>query len=321
MRIMTDSTLPPRDAGTSNGHDDTPSPREVAPPLPAGWLSTYPWVTFVLPMIVFMLLGSFEPTPPQGFDPRDAESITELRTRLERAEALEATSEGWLPKFSYQDYPWIYSAKLALVVLTMIAVWPGYRTFPWKVHALSVLVGVVGVVLWIVLCHLRLEPQILGPLDRFLGSLIPGRDPTEVPSIGLLGMLGTGERSAYNPLVYLADQPALAWAFLAIRFIGLSLVVPVIEEFFLRGFLMRFVVHENWWQVPFGTATRAALVVGTAVPMLMHPGELLAALVWFSLVSWLMVRTKNIWDCVVAHGVTNFLLGVYVVMFDQWQLM
>src|SRR5690606_15911969 len=101
----------------------------------------------------------------------------------------------------------------------------------------------------------------------------------------------------------------------------LSLVVPVIEEFFLRGFLMRFVVHENWWQVPFGTATRAALVVGTAVPMLMHPGELLAALVWFSLVSWLMIRTQHIWDCVVAHGVTKFLLGVYVVPFDQWQLM
>jgi membrane protease YdiL (CAAX protease family) len=272
-------------------------------------------------MIVFMLLGSFEPTPPENFDPKNAENIAELRAQLERAEALEATSEGFLPRFSYQAYPWIYSAKIALVVLTMIAVWPGYRTFPWRFHASAVVVGVVGVVLWIVLCHLRLEPKILGPLDRFLGGLIPGRDPTAEPSIGLLGMLGTGERSAYNPLVYLADQPALAWAFLAVRFFGLAIVVPVIEEFFLRGFLMRFVVHEQWWQVPFGTATRAALVVGTAVPMLMHPGELLAAFVWFSLVSWLMVRTKNIWDCVVAHGVTNFLLGVYVVAFDQWQLM
>lgn len=272
-------------------------------------------------MIVFMLLGSLEPTPPENFNPKDAENLAELRAQLERAEALEATSEGLLPKFSYQDYPWIYSAKIAVVMLTMIAVWPGYRTFPWRVHISAVVVGVVGVVLWIVLCHLRLEPKILGPLDRLLGGLIPGRDPAAEPSIGLLGMLGTGERSAYNPLLYLADQPALAWTFLAIRFFGLAMVVPVIEEFFLRGFLMRFVVHEQWWQVPFGTATRAALVVGTGVPMLMHPGELLAAFVWFSLVSWLMVRTKNIWDCVVAHGVTNFLLGVYVVMFDQWQLM
>ena len=272
-------------------------------------------------MVVFMVLGTFEPTPPENFKPANAKSITELRANLERAEALEATSEELLPKFSYQQYPWVYSAKIALVVLTMIAVSPGYRTFPWRVSLLSVMVGIVGVVLWIVFCHLRLEPKIIGPVDRFLGSFIPGLEPDDTPSVGLMGMLGTGERSAYNPLVYLADQPAMAWLFLAIRFFGLAMVVPVIEEFFLRGFLMRFVVHDEWWQVPFGTATRSALLAGTAVPMLMHPGELLAAFVWFSLVSWLMVRTRNIWDCVVAHGVTNFLLGVYVVMFDQWQLM
>jgi membrane protease YdiL (CAAX protease family) len=298
--------------------------REVAPKLPVGWLSRYPWATFLLPMIAFMLLSTFEPTPPPNFKPGDAKHIAELRANLERAEALAATSEGWLPKFSYRAYPWIYTAKLVLVIVAMIAVLPGYRTFSWRVSFLSVVVGVVGVVLWIALCHLRLEPKIIGPLDRLLGSLlqwIPGLQTDETPSIGLMGMLGTGERSAYNSLLYMSDQPALAWLFLVIRFIGLALIVPVIEEFFLRGFLMRFVVHDQWWQVPFGTATRAALVVGTAVPMLMHPGELFAAFVWFSLVSWLMVRTRNIWDCVVAHGVTNFLLGVYVVMFNQWHLM
>ena len=102
---------------------------------------------------------------------------------------------------------------------------------------------------------------------------------------------------------------------------GLAVIVPVIEEFFLRGFLMRYVVHEQWWQVPFGSVNRLAVIAGTAVPMMMHPGELLAAFVWFSFVTLLMVRTRNIWDCVVAHGVTNLLLGVYVVWFDQWQLM
>ena len=72
--------------------------------------------------------------------------------------------------------------------------------------------------------------------------------------------------------------------------------------------------------MPFGQVTPLAVVVGTAVPMLMHPGELLAAFVWFSLVTWLMVRTKNIWDCVAAHAMTNLLLGIYVVTQHQWQL-
>jgi membrane protease YdiL (CAAX protease family) len=44
--------------------------------------------------------------------------------------------------------------------------------------------------------------------------------------------------------------------------------------------------------------------------------------VWFSLVTWLMVRTKNIWDCVAAHMITNLLLGLFVVIEGKhWHLM
>ena len=57
------------------------------------------------------------------------------------------------------------------------------------------------------------------------------------------------------------------------RFFGLVAVVPLIEEFFLRGFVMRFVVERDWWDVPFGKVNRLAIVLGTAVPMLMHPAN------------------------------------------------
>ncbi len=87
-----------------------------------------------------------------------------------------------------------------------------------------------------------------------------------------------GERSAFNPLAQLARSAAmLAYGFLAVRFFGLGIVVPMIEEFFLRGFLMRFVMDEHWWEVPFGKVNRLAVVVGTAVPVLMHPQEAVAA--------------------------------------------
>jgi uncharacterized protein len=84
---------------------------------------------------------------------------------------------------------------------------------------------------------------------------------------------------------------------------------------------MRLVVDQQWWEVPFGKVNRLAIVLGTLVPMMMHPGELLAACVWFSLVTWLMLRTRNIWDCVAAHAVTNLLLGIYVVTSGDWKLM
>lgn len=311
---MADSSANATDARSDN------EARAVA--LPPGWLSRFPWATFLLPMVVYMLLGSLEPTPPDTPPKTAAEQdlLGAPEEQLVEQPYYPPEQTGLLPKIPYQYYPWFYSAKIALTVLTMLVVWPGYRSFSWRVSGLSIVVGVVGVVLWIALCHLRLEVRIVGPVDRFLGGLLPWSD-AEIPSIGLMAILGTGERSAFNPLEQLADTPVWAYLFLVIRFTGLALIVPIIEEFFLRGFLMRYVMHANWWQVPFGQVNRAAVIVGTAVPMLMHPGELLAALVWFSMVTWLMVRTRNIWDCVVAHAVTNLLLGIYVVTTDNWQLM
>ena len=258
-------------------------------PLPtSALLAGHPWLTFLLPFIVYMVVGSFEPAPPKS------------PLVLPDGTSRPAVNQNWFG-LEYRQYPVVYTIKLALTIAAMVFVLPGYRQFPLGVSPLAIAVGVVGVVLWIGLCHLQLERKLLAPLglDRFLGL---------------------GERPAFNPLAELAETPLWAYTFLAIRFLGLALVVPIIEEFFLRGFIMRFAVREDWWTVPFGQVTPLAAVLGTAVPMLMHPAELLAALVWFSLVTWLMTRTKNIWDCASAHAVTNLLLGIYVVTQHQWQL-
>ncbi len=315
---MTDST--------SVSPSDSTSKLPTQAKLPAGWLSKWPWLTFLLPFIVFMVATSFEPKPPPSFDSaKNAADTGEIITSPAEGPSegffAENRGTGLLPAISYGYYPHVYTAKIALTLLAMLLVSPGYRTFPFRVSGLSVVVGVVGVVLWIILCQMRLEPKIIGPIDEFLGSFIPGLEEGDTPGVGLMSIIGSGERSSFNPLEEMAATPMWSYVFLAIRFIGLALVVPVIEEFFLRGFMMRYVVHEQWWQVPFGSVNRTAVIAGTVIPMLMHPGELLAAFVWFSMVTWLMVRTKNIWDCVVAHGVTNLLLGIYVVWFDQWQLM
>jgi len=245
-------------------------------------LHRHRWITFLLPMIVFMLAGSLEPT----------------------AETSGGAAVGLSIPYAY--YPWVYAAKICLTIAAMVFVLPGYREFPFRVSWLGVAVGLVGVVVWVGLCRLDLEHRFLVPL---------------LEPIGLDGLIAAGTRSAFNPLEQLAAHPIGAWGFLAVRFLGLAVVVAVIEEFFLRGFVMRFVVDAKWWEVPIGRVTTASVLVGTLLPMTMHPGELLAATVWFSMVTWLMVRTRNIWDCVAAHAVTNFLLGVYVVTTGEWHLM
>jgi hypothetical protein len=270
-------------------------------------LARHPWLPFVLPLAVYMLVGSLEPTPPKvtrvaGDEASSLKQETPSRQQESSGpQQVPATNSPSSFAISYEHYPILYTFKIALTIATMCFVAPGYRQFRFHLSPLAFVVGVVGVVLWIWLCSLHLESKLLGPLG--LGSIID-----------------MGERPAYNPLEQLADCSMCAYTFLAIRFLGLALIVPIIEEFFLRGFLMRFATNEKWWEVPFGTASTTALIVGTAVPMLMHPAELLAAAVWFSLVTWLMLRTRNIWDCVVAHAVTNLLLGIYVVTQHQWQL-
>jgi hypothetical protein len=207
----------------------------------------------------------------------------------------------WLPIAAGQ-YPLVYSIKMAAVAVAVALVWPVYRRFPFRVTPLGLLVGAVGGALWIGLCKLDWEERALAAL-------------------GLESWLSPGTRAAYNPLEALADNPAWLYGFLAIRFAGLALLVPIIEEFFLRGFLMRFATDADWVKVPFGTASTTAIIVGTAFPLLSHPlSEALAVLVWFSLVTWLMLRTRSIWDCIAAHAVTNLMLGIYVVATGHWEL-
>jgi CAAX prenyl protease-like protein len=250
----------------------------------SGWhrlVASYPSLPYVLPLAVFMVVGACEPTRSQ---PGLAGSWTDLF------------------RVDYKWYPVIYSLKLAF---TLLAAWwavPVYRTFPWRLSSWAVPVGVLGAFVWVGLCRLDLESQLFSAM------------PAEVAA-------DPGLRSAFNPLAELADRPALAYGMLALRFFGLVLVVPLVEEFFLRGFVVRYVVHPNWWSVPFGQVNGWGAAAATIVPMLMHPSEFVAAAVWFSGITWLMVRTRNIWDCIVAHAVTNLLLGIYVVASGDWRLL
>ena len=231
-----------------------------------------PWLVFLLPFLVFMLVG-LEPTPtvPGG------------------------KSIGLA--IPYDQYPLIYTIKIASRCGHRLRA-PRLQAIPlWNDSAFNR--GRRG-------RHLHLgRPVPLGPGARL--------HSTCAQPLGLGSIIGSGQRAAFNPFVEFANRPVQAWIFLAIRFFGLVLVVPLIEEFFLRGFVMRLAVEQDWWKVPFGKVNRPAVVLGTLVPMLMHPGELLAAAAWFSLITWLMLRTRNIWDCVAAHAVTNLLLGIYVV--------
>ncbi len=263
-------------------------------PLPkSGWLRRYPGVTFLLPFVTFMLVGMFEPSRPdeKKAEPTDDPAVISLDDEKESHEAL----------MPYEYYPRVYTIKIVLTTLAMLAVIPGYLAFPLRVNAIAWLVGAVGAVAWIILAKIQVATYPM--LPEMLSKA-----------------LEMGGRTGFNPLVELKDDPTWAWTFLGIRFFGLVVVVAVIEEFFLRGFLMRYVMDIDWHLIPFGVVNKLGLATVLIFPVIYHP-ERLAAAAWFSLVTWMMLRTRNIWDCVIAHAVTNLLMGLWVVFSGDWWMM
>ena len=236
-------------------------------------LSIHRWVAFVLPLAVFMLIGSLEPTDPGSH--------------------------------SYRFYPWIYSVKLLATLAALRAVWPVCKTMMRPIGWQGIAFGIVGAVVWIGVCRLELERNYLLPLLR---------------PLGLDQLISLQTRSAFNPFVQLSGNPLGIALYLLVRGMGLAVVIPIVEEHFLRGFVMRYVASDKWWKFPIGSVTRNSAIAGTLVPMLMHPSELIAAGIWFSLITLLYVRSKNLWECIAAHSATNLLIGIYVVLFGAWHL-
>ena len=72
--------------------------------------------------------------------------------------------------------------------------------------------------------------------------------------------------------------------------------------------------------MPIGFATKLSIIGVAIYAVLSHNFEPLAAVVWFSMVTWLYLKTRSIWDCIVAHAITNLLLGLYVVYTGTWEL-
>jgi hypothetical protein len=122
----------------------------------------------------------------------------------------------------------------------------------------------------------------------------------------------------FNPDIF-SKQPALYWTELVIRVLRLVIVVPLLEEIFWRGFLLRYLINDEFQAVPFGSyAPRANLIVAVAFMLEHSVPDWPAALVAGFLYNLVAYRTKSLSSCVLAHGVTNALLGGYIIMTRQW---
>lgn len=106
---------------------------------------------------------------------------------------------------------------------------------------------------------------------------------------------------------------------LAARFARLVLVVPLVEEIFWRGFLLRYLANENFMSLPFGSYNRTSFLITAGAFALVHQwSDFFPALVTGLLLNLLAVRTRSLLVCVLAHATANLALGFYICTTRQW---
>jgi uncharacterized protein len=122
----------------------------------------------------------------------------------------------------------------------------------------------------------------------------------------------------FNPGLF-SDQPLLYWSSLGMRFLRLVVVVPLIEEIFWRGFLLRYLIAEDFDRVAFGTFSWLSFAVVTGLFMFSHSmADWPAAFLTGALFNLVAYRTKSLSSCVLTHALTNLLLGLWIMKTQQW---
>lgn len=184
---------------------------------------------------------------------------------------------------------WWYAIRITAVVIFLALYWPQYSELnnTHKRHAgdyyLSALTGIAIFLFWIMP-----YPSWAMRHDDM------GFDPTSINNDGLSLML------------------------VMLRLTGAALVVPVMEELFWRSFLMRWLQNQQFLQVnpsKVGAFAFFSTAVLFAVEHHLWFAGLLAGLAY----GWLYKRYGNLWMPVVAHMVTNGMLGVWVLSTENWQ--
>ena len=192
----------------------------------------------------------------------------------------------------YAAYPWIYAVRVAVTAALVAAAWPAIGSWLGRPTWWPPLLGLALAVPWVVLAAAQREAGWSG---------------------------GLHERSGFNPWEQFGDGPA-AWAYLAVRGLGLVAIGPLVEELFLRGFFLRFIERERFWEVPFGLLTPVAAAACVVYAAATHPAEAVAACGWFAVVSGIAAATRLPIDCVLAHAATNLALGAWVLATGAWWL-
>ena len=111
------------------------------------------------------------------------------------------------------------------------------------------------------------------------------------------------------------DNVVVLWS----RILRAVVLVPVIEELFWRGWLMRWLINPQFESVPLGAYAPVSFWLTAVLFASEHGPYWDVGFVTGIIFNWWMLRTRSIADCILAHAVTNACLCGYVVATHHWE--
>jgi len=127
------------------------------------------------------------------------------------------------------------------------------------------------------------------------------------------GWMIIGSPEGFNP----TTDGRIDWMMVAARIFGAALVVPVMEELFWRSFLMRWIVSADFEKVDPRQSNFKSFLITVLLFGFEH-NLWLAGIVAGAAYSVLYVWYRTLWSPILAHAMTNGLLGVWIVYTGNW---
>ena len=119
------------------------------------------------------------------------------------------------------------------------------------------------------------------------------------------------ELSPYSPA-------ACGWALTLVRLLGSALIIAAIEEFFWRGFFYRVLLGQSFTRIDLRRFDLGRFLLVVFLFGVEHD-RWVVGMVAGAAYGILVIRTGNLWSGILAHGLTNLLLGGYVLMTGSYQ--
>ena len=106
---------------------------------------------------------------------------------------------------------------------------------------------------------------------------------------------------------------------LTLRVLRATTVVALVEEIFWRGWLMRWLIHDDFETVPIGAYRLLAFWVTAVFFAVEHGPYWEVGLAAGVIYNWWAIRSKSLGDLILAHGVTNLALSLFVILTRRWE--